>query len=241
MKKYLVVLSFLSFQLGFSQEIAVVDSAAIDKLDKMGAYIGTLNSCKFFLERSVDENDLYGLQKHYYTDEIAMFGPDKMMVKSRGTLHNKDYYYNGKNFVYYSAGENNYVILPAPDNIISMIDSIHTHFGVRFPAADVFYPSLTDDLIADFPVILYLGEDKIAGKECSQILASNDKMNVQLWIENKEKPLPIKLVIIHKDKQQNQYEATFTKWEINPKVDNAMFDFVPPENARKISIMSKSK
>ncbi|MCM5663725.1 DUF2092 domain-containing protein [Galbibacter mesophilus] len=239
MKKCLLALFLPFLFLGYGQEISVVDSAAVKKLDEMGEYMGTLQSCKFTLERSIDEMDLYGLQKHFYTDEISMVGPDKMMVKSRGTHHDKDYYYNGSRFVYYSASENNFCVLPAPDNIIKMIDSLHENFGIRFPAADVFYPSVTDDLLAEFPVILYLGEDMIDGKECSQILASNNKMNVQLWIENKEEPLPIKLVIIHKDGNQDHYEATFTNWQVNTKIADSVFNFLPPEDARLINIMAK--
>ncbi|WP_417444398.1 DUF2092 domain-containing protein [Joostella sp.] len=242
MKKYLLALCTLCICIGYSQDKeSVIDSVAINILDKMGAYIGTLDACSFTLERSLDHEGTYGLEKNFYTDDVTMVGPDKMLVQTRGTLHNKDFYYNGKKFVYYSLDENNYSVLDAPDNIIKVIDGFNKKFGIRFPAADLFYPSLTDDMIENFSDIVYLGNDIIDDKECYHIIASNDKMNVQLWIENDESTLPIRMVIIHKEKEHNQYQVTFKTWKINPEVDSAIFNFSPPEDSRNIDIMAQAE
>ncbi|MEL4308234.1 DUF2092 domain-containing protein [Joostella sp. CR20] len=240
MKKILFAICMLCTYTAISQNNqSVIDSSAINILDKMGSYIGTLDACTFTLERSLDHEGYYGLEKHFYTDEVTMVGPNKMVVKTRGTQYNKDFMYNGEKFVYYSVDENNYCVLDAPDNIIDMIDSFHKTFGIRFPAADVFYPSLTDDMIENFDNIIYMGNDYINGVLCFHILASNDDLNVQLWIENDEDPLPAKMVIIHKDGNHNQYEATFTAWDINPEIDAEVFDFYPPEDSKLINIMAQ--
>ena len=242
MKKIVLALCFLCGISSFAQNNqSVIDSAAINIIDNMGAYIGSIDACTLTLERSTDYDGYYGLEKHFYTDNISMIGPNKMLVQTRGTQHNKDYYYNGTKFVYYSVDENNYSVLDAPDNIIKLIDGFHKKFDIRFPAADIFYPSLTDDMIENFSNIIYMGNDYIDNVLCYHVLASNNKLNVQLWIENDKDPLPKKMVIIHKDGNHNQYEVTFKDWVINPEIDDTIFNFYPPENSRNIDIMAKAE
>ncbi|MDG3583921.1 DUF2092 domain-containing protein [Galbibacter pacificus] len=241
MKNYFLSLCCLSVFYMFGQNSKVIDSAAIHILDKMGESIGKIHSCNFQISRALDNDGMFGMEKHFYFDDITMVGPDKMLVKTRSADRNRNYYYNGSKFIYYSLDENNYCVVDAPNTIIKMIDSLHKKFSIRFPAADVFYPSLTDDLLEEFPTIVYNGTETIDDVECQEILASNNKMNFQLWITNDEKALPKKIVIIHKDGDRQQYEATFKNWKINTDVEDTIFNFYPPEGSKNISIMATSK
>jgi hypothetical protein len=204
--------------------------------------IGELNSCSYNLSVSVDKPGPYGLEKHFSESEVYMVGPDKMLVQSVGQDYHKGYWYNGKHMVYYSYRENNYSVVDAPDNIIKTIDTIHANYGVEFPAADFFYPALTDDILEDFTTVKFLGHTTINGKDCFHILADSDKLGFQVWISNDALTLPTKFVITYKDKSsQRQYEGTFTNWQINPDLPAAIFEFNPPPEAKQIAILPKKK
>jgi outer membrane lipoprotein-sorting protein len=41
------------------------------------------------------------------------------------------------------------------------------------------------------------------------------------------------------DKKPKQYEATFSNWDINPFLPDAMFKFQIPPKAKKISILPR--
>ncbi|TFG74262.1 MAG: DUF2092 domain-containing protein, partial [Flavobacteriales bacterium] len=153
---------------------------------------------------------------------------------------NKGYWYDGELVTYYSFDENNYVKLEAPDNIIDMMDGMHEAYDFQFPAADFFYPSFTDDIMEAFDSISFLGEKTINGKVCYHIMAVNKTTTVQLWVSSDLLSLPMRLIVIQKNSNHARYEATFSDWELNPIIPEAVFEFAPPPNSRLISVLSKS-
>ncbi|WP_186758675.1 DUF2092 domain-containing protein [Echinicola salinicaeni] len=226
----------------YSQEKSI-DSTAIYILDRMSEVIGQLQSCSFHLSTSADHPNTYhfsAYSKEFTDYEVVMQGPDKMLVLANGYPGRRGFYYDGNSFTRYSFDENNYTTIAAPNNTLSMIDSVNYKFGVDFPAADFFYPSFTDDLIDDFDQIYFLGKKTIEGKETFQITAIKDEMNVQIWISNDTLGLPLKLLIINYGKEvASQYEATFSDWKVNIEYPDKIFDFSPPPGSKLVSILPK--
>jgi hypothetical protein len=226
---------------GYAQDIVKIDTVAIDLLDKMSAVIGELSSVSFELQTSSDVmNDLMENERMFGTHEVQMVGPDKMAVHSRGDKGNKAMWYNGEVLTYYSFDENNYVTVEAPDTIITMVDSMYTTYDFKFPAADLFYPTLTDDILDNFDSVKYLGLKMVDGQECFHIMGSSNTMTFQLWIANDAFFLPKRYLFIDKDKSYQQHQGTFTNWQLNPMLPEMIFEFVPPKNAKLISILAKS-
>jgi hypothetical protein len=237
---YVLGLSLIT-TFGYAQETTKIDTVAVDLIDKMSAVIGELGSVSFELVTASDAmNDLMENERNFGTHEIQMFGPDKMAIHSRGDKGNRAFWYNGEVLTYYSFDENNYVTVEAPDTIITMIDSMHATYNFKFPAADLFYPTLTDDILDNFDSVKYLGLKMVDGQECFHIMGSSKTMSFQLWIANDAFFLPKRYLFIDKEKSFQQHEGTFTNWELNPTLPESMFDFVPPKKAKLISILSKS-
>jgi hypothetical protein len=241
MKKLLVVCIILIVPLiGYTQKIKQIDSTAVFILDKMSDLIGDLESVTFNMNSSIDNlNDEGNIETHYSTSSVSMVGPNKLIAKTKGDKGHNGYWYDGEYLSYYSYAENNYLTLEAPDNIISMIDTMHVRFDFKFPAADFFYPSFTDDLLEAFDTIEFMGKKTIDGEECYQIMALNDDMNVQLWVSNETNFLPKKMMIIYKNQNNLHYTTTFNNWLLNPQIPETLFDFLPPPNATLISILEK--
>ncbi|MBD8489029.1 DUF2092 domain-containing protein [Echinicola sp. CAU 1574] len=240
------ILLFLVFTIpsvsSFAQEQEEdIDPIAVFILDHMASVIGDLESCHYTITTEIDTPSVeVGTEKEHNDSEVYMQGPNKMLVHSKGQYGHRGFYYNGEVFTYYSYSENNYTTVKAPDNILSTIDSMNYYYDVEFPAADFFYPTFTDDLLENFDKLKFLGSKLIDGKDCFHIAASNDSLIVQIWIANDATNLPVKLLIIHKDKENfPQYEATFTHWEINPVIPASIFEFSPPPGARLIAILPK--
>lgn len=239
---YLLFALFFPFILN-AQELTSEnhDPIAIGILDHMADVIGDLGSCSFTLSTASDFIDPdHGYVKHYSKDDVFFDGSDKLMVQIDGTKGKKGFWYNGYELDYYSYDENNYVSIPAPNSTIAMIDSVHQTFGIRFPAADFFYPSLTDDIIEGFESVKFLGKNTIDNVECLFIKASNKEMDVLLWIANDAYKLPKRQLILYKNMNNEQYEATFSNWVLNPNIPEALFNFVPPASASQIEILAKN-
>lgn len=241
MKKLLltICLGVLSF-LGQAQVAKQIDATAIFILDQMGDVIGDLQSVTFNLRNSIDELDGQGnIVTQFSTNTISLSGPDKLLIRTDGTKGKLGYWYDGTYVTYYSFDENNYVTLEAPETTIEMIDTMHQNYDFKFPAADFFYPSLTDDMIEQFDTISYLGKNVLDGEECYHIMASNERLNIQLWISNDTFLLPKHFIIIYKDKSNLKYESTFSNWSINPVIPEVTFSFLAPPKAKLISILKK--
>lgn len=241
---FLGILAFFMTSL-VSAQTKLVDSTAIRIVDRMSSIVGDLTSVSFTLDTKIDEKDQdIGLTSQYTVNKVYFNGPDKMMMDLQGNKGHRSLWYNGKTLVYYSYDENNYASISCPPTTIETIDMVHEDYGVDFPSADFFNPTLTDDMISHFDQIIYHGKRTINNKECFYIVAARNDMRVQLWIETGAMTLPYKMVIMYLNNGEeidSQYEATFSNWIINPQLPISMFDFNPPKNARKIKLLPIQK
>jgi hypothetical protein len=217
------------------------DPVALQLIDHMSDVIGELNSCSYNLRVERDVNDpALGLIKHFSLDEVHMHGPDRMLIKMNSDTGNKGYWYDGAHITYYNFDENNYATVAVTGNIIETIDRIHQNYGVDFPASDFFYPTFTDDLINGTDRIALLGKALVEGRSCYHILATSEKVGIQLWIADDALNLPVKFSIANYDQKNTpQYIATFSNWKLNPSLPSAIFDFVPPASAVRITLVPK--
>lgn len=239
MKNYFLI-TILMFSTLLKAQDANVDPVAVQILDHMSDVIGELNSCTYDVSTSqdiIDPDD--GLIKSFAESKVIMVGPDKMLVKIKGNKGHKGYWYNGTSITYYSFSENNFAKIDAPDNIISAIDTVSINYGIDIPAADFFYPAFTDDILDGFETVKYLGEKVVDNEACFHLKTSNKEMEVQYWISNDGYNLPKKYLIIYKERQNMQYEATFNNWDINPDIPDAVFEFTAPPKAKEIKILAK--
>ncbi len=240
MKKFL--LSFLLFTALSSQaQESRVDTVAVMIIDHMASVIGELNSCSFTLNTSIDVIDPdFGLITQHETDEVYFSGPDRMHVNFNGDKGHRGFWYNGNTALMYSYDENNYFILNAPETTMAMIDTLNKRYGIEFPAADFFNPTITDDMLNFFDDLVFVGKKMLNGSECLLIKASNIEMIAEIWLSSDAFMLPQKVIIIYKNGGNQQYEAIFSNWKLNPDIPPSVFEFIQPPKARKISVLSKS-
>jgi hypothetical protein len=216
------------------------DTAAILILDHMSDMIGSLSSVSYSLMVTHDVPDPdYGTIARFATHQVHMTGPDRMLVNSRSDKGHRGYWYNGAQVVYYNFTENNYGVMDAPDSIMATIEELHERYGVDFPAADFFYPTFTDDLIAQSTRIDYLGMVQVEGRECFRIVARGADQTVQLWIANDATFLPVRFIITDHTLSNAQYQGTFSDWSLNPDVPREFYEFRPPPGASLIRILPR--
>ena len=165
-----------------------------------------------------------------------------MLIIAQGYKGRRQLWFNGKQLAYYSFDDHNYALVSTPNNILQMIDSIHAHYDIEFPAVDFLDPPFWDDLVENADSIRYLGREMIDGKDCFHILASNKEKTFQFWINNDAYNLPVRFAITYKQLNGNpQYMASFLEWKVNPHLPIAIFDFLPPPGAGKIRLLAKTE
>lgn len=216
------------------------DTAAILLMDRMSATIADLHSCTFVLDMAYDMVDPdHGRMQVHETSTVYMTGPDRMHLNTNGDRGHKGIWYNGTQLIRYSFTEHNYGVMDAPDNIMATIDEVNIRYGVDFPAADLFYSSFVDDVIAQMPSIHYLGKAMVSGKECFRILAHGDEMSLQLWIATDATFLPIQFLFTDHLDGEARYQGTFSAWALNPDIPKVLYEFQPPPGAALVRILPR--
>ncbi|HEY6975167.1 MAG TPA: DUF2092 domain-containing protein [Chitinophagaceae bacterium] len=218
----------------------LIDSVAIRILDRMSNVIGDLKSCSLTVKTEYDSLDQeLGYLKHLGESQLYFSGPNKMLVLPNGERGHRGFWYNGSKMAYYSFTNNHYGFMESPPgSTLETISLIHDKYGIDFPASDFFYPTFTDDLIASSDRIEYLGQVDMEGTNCFYVVAKSKDQSVQLWIRDDAFNLPAKMVIISKQGgNSREFEANYSGWMVNPDLPDAMFDFIPPPTATKLTIV----
>ena len=230
---YLTILSlFLASCSSSDTNDGKYDTNAIENLDEMSEKIGQLNSCSYTLNTSINKMDESNELSHFINKhDVYMQGPNKFYIHSTGTKGRKSFWFNGELFSYYSFDKNVFDTLSVQGNILEAIDYLHHKFDIDFPAADFFYPSLTEDLIENFNNIMSLENTTIGEVEYLLVEASNNDKVIEIWID-KNTYLPYKLIMSSLDNSGISYEAVFSNWRLDPHLPDMLFEFKPSEHSK---------
>jgi len=238
-----LALCFFIFSCGSNpgNQDGVYDTRAVEVLDKMSETIGALNSCSYTLNTYMYEHDAAGQAISYSKEnDVYMRGPDKMHIRVNGTKGEYGYWYDGSELSYYNYDQNIHDIVDAPERIMEAIDFLHEKYGIDFPASDLFYPTITDDILEHFDTVLYFDNITINEVSCELIEATNERNVLQLWIETKTN-LPYKILLAGQSDNTNYYEGVFSNWRVDPVLPDIMFEFKPPSNSTRVQIKLKSE
>jgi hypothetical protein len=168
--------------------------------------------------------------------KITMRRPDraKAYAESRdgpeGTL-----FFDGKSISIDLAHENAYVSIEKPGSLDAAFDYLAEDLGVPTPLADLlsnnFYEDIVDRIVAGFVV----GESKIGNTKCIHVAFSTEDIDVQMWIEDSDRPLPLRLVITYREAEGSpQFWTQLMNWNLKPKTPDSLFAYTPPKGAERI-------
>jgi len=212
------------------------DEQAIESLDKLTETIGALTSCSFTTHAEIIKLVDGKLIPSYRQNDIYMRGPDKMYFYVEMDDTRKGFWYDGKQLATFHFDANQHDIMDAPGTIMETIDSVHRNFKIDFPAADFFYPTLTDDIMNQFDTVVYVGTKNIEEIPCKEINATNPNLDVYILIEEATS-LPKQLEIYYLgEKEGHTFVTTFSNFIQDPDLPDELFEFAPPSNSVKTSL-----
>jgi hypothetical protein len=172
--------------------------------------------------------------------KITMRRPDRVKAEAEsregkeGTL-----FFDGKSISIDLAEENAYVSVEKPGSLDAAFDYLAEDLGVPTPLADLlssnFFTDIADRIVAGFIV----GESKIGDAECIHVAFSTEDIDVQMWIEDSDRPLPHRFVITYREAEGSpQFWAQIVKWNLKPKTPDSLFSYKPPKGAERIPFVA---
>jgi hypothetical protein len=214
---------------------ASVDPTATAALDRMGTYLRTLTA--FEVEaRTATENvmdDGFKLQ----FDGVATLKvrrPDRLHADISNARKQRQIFYDGKSVTVYGPRVKYYATVPAPPTLRETIQVLAQKYGIETPLADLFYWGTDESGAADIKVARHIGPATIDGKQTDQYAFRQEGVDWQLWIQQGEQPLPLKMAITSTAQPAQPTYSVRLRWNLSPRLQETAFVFKPPPGAMKI-------
>jgi hypothetical protein len=222
----------------FAQAPGSVEPRAAEALRQMSSFLAETPRLSVEAEESFDSPDAKGLRAELNNvRRITVERPGRLAVTSRGDTLTRSSWYDGRSLTILNTKLNVYVTMDAPPTIDGVFDKVAEELGVSVPLSDFFYSDPYASLMEGVVAGRHLGVHEAAGVPCQHLTFSQEGLSWQVWIESGERPLPRRLVMTYEDVPGTpRYAATLRRWDLNPKIDPAMFKFTPPPGAKPLDL-----
>lgn len=223
--------------------VPAVDPAVVKALREMSTFLQSLSTFALTTETSLDvvTNDEQKIQL-VGSASYKVRKPDAFVIDVVSSSWNRRYIYAGRQFTLYAPQLGYYATVTAPATIQATVEDIAVRFGISLPLDDLFRWSGTDGTRAETLDSAFLvGAEVLDGVKTNHYALREDHIDWQIWIQQGDKPLPRRLVIVdRRDDTDPAYIARLT-WTLNPTLTDADFAFKPEKDAKRISFAVEGK
>lgn len=225
-----------------TDESPPLDPDAVEQLQKMSDYLGSLDNFSFNVNIAQDMVLLSGQQIQRGAEaNIAIGRPDKFLVRRNGDIAEQELYFNGDNFILYGKRVNYFARMELSEtvDIDTVLEIAQDEIGVVTPAADLIYQDSFQGLMEGVTEGFIVGDSTIDGVACQHLAFRGREVDWQIWIEQGENPLPKKFLITSKfSAGAPQFTAVFSDWNTAATHSDDMFEFSPPDGAEEIEFIT---
>ena len=214
----------------------VVEPEARQALERMSAYLGTLTTFEIRTQTSLDIVTEIGQRVQIDgTAHYKVRRPNGFVIDVVTDLKKRSFYYDGKRFTVFSPAHEFYATVDAPDTILKTLDVLWDQFGLALPLEDLFRwndskSGRKEDLSSGFLV----GPATIDGVLTNQYAFRQGEVDWSVWIEQGDRPLPRKLMIIDRGQAEQPAYVARLAWTLNPTFPADTFTFKAGPNAKSI-------
>jgi hypothetical protein len=217
---------------------AVIEPQADQALRAMCTTLESAKAFHFRVAATVDEMSPSGqmVQVHRETT-VLVRRPDAIAAQTRSDKGQWSLWYGGKTLSVLREDRNEYTTIQVPATIDKMLDFLFQEHELTIPLADLLFQDPYRALTENVQTGVSLGLHSVGGRPCHHLLFTQERVDWQVWIDSGEKPLPLKVVITHKNKpDQPQYTAELSDWDLAAAAPDAAFSFKVPVGAKAVDM-----
>jgi hypothetical protein len=222
-----------------SAQAGDVDLDAIALLRRSTDYVAALKQFRLEMDTTIEIVISTG-QKLQLDHRVvaAVKRPNELRAERVGEMIGQVFYYDGKSLTMSIPAKGYYATAAAPANLEAMLDFARDKLNVLAPGADFVYKNAFERLTEGLTSAVVVGDAMVHGVRCVHLAFRNAEVDWQVWIEQGDRPLPRKFVVTSKKMPESpQFVVTMTKWDTAPKLNDAMFRFVPPKGSQRIDFL----
>jgi hypothetical protein len=210
---------------------------AVARIMAMSQYLASLPGLRVTLLGSYDAMQDSGQKIEFHEiREIALARPDRLSVRvTRSDGEESRLLFDGKVISALDGAAEVYAQAPQPAALDDAIVYFVRDLGMRLPLARLFTTRAPDELGRNLRDLAYVERTAVLPVPTHHIVGRGDGVDVQVWIADGDRPLPLRIVLTYVDEPgQPQYRAQFLDWKTEPPTDPDVFRFTAPEGARRI-------
>ena len=225
-----------------SAQSRAVEPQAQELLVKALTYISRQERFSVVMRASYDSYQQSGQKIEFgETRKVTLIRPDRLRVEieeSNGVSHVM--LFDGKDLTLSTPQSNVYAQLPKPGTIDQAVVFFVRDLRMRLPLAVLLLTTATDELTQRTLSIDYVEKTSILGKPAHHLAGRTESVDYQIWLADGEQPLLMRVVLTyHTEPGQPQYRAMLSDWNLAPQVQDSVFAFTAPSDARRIAFLAE--
>jgi hypothetical protein len=212
------------------------DARAVEVLKSMSAYTESLDRVFIGGVTYTDARLGSGLIVSNSTEvTVSIDRPGSLHISSfDGVVHKELYFHDGMLTVFNSE-KNYYAQASIPKDIEAAMDFALEELDLEAPLMDFIHRDASSHLIGSQDAILYLADKtRIAGVNCHHIAIRGEETDVQLWVEEGDRPVPRRIMITSKWEGGAPRFVAHLVWNSKPVFKQDIFEFKAPEGSMNI-------
>jgi hypothetical protein len=215
------------------------DAKAVELLNRMGTYTASMDRFVISGDTHADARLDAGLLVSNSTEvEVYVDRPGSMYIKTfDGVTTKKIYIYDGQLTVF-SSEQNFYAQAGVPEAIDEALHFALEQFDVEAPLMDLIFSDASIHLLTEQETIVYLTDkSRIRGVDCHHIAVRGLEIDLQIWIEEGDRPVPRKVLMTSKWEGGSPRHVAYLDWNPQTDLDPAVFEFKAPDNSMEIEFL----
>jgi hypothetical protein len=214
----------------------IVEPEARQALERMSAYLGTLKTFEIRTQTSLDIVTETGQRVQIDgTAHYKVRKPDGFVIEVVTDLKKRTFFFDGKTFTVFSPQHEFYSTVAAPPTTLKMLDLLWDEYGLALPLEDLFrWNELKSRRSEDLTGAFLVGPATIDGVLTNQYAFRQGEVDWSVWIEQGERPLPRKLMIVDRSQAEQPAYVARLAWTLNPTFPANTFTYRAGPKAKSI-------
>src|SRR5579862_2965246 len=216
-----------------------IDPHADELLSKTCAALGTADAFSFHAEILFDKVLPHAVKVQYAAEmNFALQRPDQLMVDYHSDLGGKQLWYQGGTLTIFDEPHQMYASMKVPSSIDTMLDQVEQKQHLTMPLSNLAYSDPCQRIRKQIIFGSYIGVNDVNGVDCDHIAFSSSNIDLQLWLDRSEKPVPRKLVINYRTEPGSpEYIAVLSDWKFPKQISASRFTPQLPKDAKRIEFL----
>ena len=208
-------------------------------LRRMSEELSNAGAYQFHAEINFDSVLISGQKLQFAgAADMRVRHPDGFFVDYRDDLSAKRFWYDGKTGTLLDVFYDVYSTADLSDDIDTAIDQLQERYGLALPLGDLISSDVFAVIDGHALAWGYIGIGDVEGIPAHHIAIVGEHADLQVWIQEQGRPLPLKIVVTYKNvPTAPQYQAVLMDWEFGADVAAGSFEPDLPEGAQKAEFL----